>query len=205
MLWGRLWLTPTIYLYVYYVSTSWWRHQIEAYFRVTGHFCGDFTGPGEFPAQRPVTRSFGVFFDLRPNKRLSKHWWGWWFETSSSPFWRYCNVLHPLTTFSLLGLDCSKPRMDLFCCNFLYKCCEHVTFAYLHSSCRFYTHNMKLHCNLHWHLSAINQATQYHANIWHNLCYIKLAYRCKFSGSRAENKTCYISYENSETNDIKAL
>ena len=28
--------------------------------------------PGEFPAQRPVTRSFDVFFDLRPNKRLSK-------------------------------------------------------------------------------------------------------------------------------------
>ena len=28
--------------------------------------------PGEFPAQRPVTRSFGVFFDLRLNKRLSK-------------------------------------------------------------------------------------------------------------------------------------
>ena len=27
---------------------------------------------GEFPAQRPVTRSFGVFFDLRPNQRLSK-------------------------------------------------------------------------------------------------------------------------------------
>ena len=27
---------------------------------------------GEFPAQRPVTRSFEVFFDLRPNKRLSK-------------------------------------------------------------------------------------------------------------------------------------
>ena len=26
----------------------------------------------EFPAQRPVTRSFDVFFDLRLNKRLSK-------------------------------------------------------------------------------------------------------------------------------------
>ena len=24
---------------------------------------------GEFPAQRPVTQSFDVFFDLRPNKR----------------------------------------------------------------------------------------------------------------------------------------
>ena len=28
--------------------------------------------PGEFPTQRPVTRSFDVYFDLRPNKRLSK-------------------------------------------------------------------------------------------------------------------------------------
>ena len=27
-------------------------------------------------AQRPVTRSFDVFFDLRPNKRLSKQSWG---------------------------------------------------------------------------------------------------------------------------------
>ena len=27
---------------------------------------------GEFPAQRPVTRIFSVFFDLRPNKRLSE-------------------------------------------------------------------------------------------------------------------------------------
>ena len=25
--------------------------------------------PGEFPTQRPVTRSFDVYFDLRPNKR----------------------------------------------------------------------------------------------------------------------------------------
>ena len=35
---------------------------------------------GEFPSQRPATRSFGVFFDLRLNKRLSKQSWGWWFE-----------------------------------------------------------------------------------------------------------------------------
>ena len=27
---------------------------------------------GEFPPQRPVTRSFDIFFDLRLNKRLSK-------------------------------------------------------------------------------------------------------------------------------------
>ena len=38
---------------------------------------------GEFPAQRPVTRSFEVFFDLRLIKRLSKQWRGWWLETPS--------------------------------------------------------------------------------------------------------------------------
>ena len=62
-------------------------------FRVTGHLCGEFTVPGEFPARRPVTRSFDVFFDLRPNKRLNNQWWGWWFETPSSPLWRHCNGL----------------------------------------------------------------------------------------------------------------
>ena len=61
-------------------------------FRVTGPLCGEFTGPGEFPAQRPVTRSFDVFFDLHPNKRLSKQWWGWWFETQSCPLWRHRNA-----------------------------------------------------------------------------------------------------------------
>ena len=34
-------------------------------FRVTGPLRGEFPGPGEFAAQRPVTRSFDVFFDLR--------------------------------------------------------------------------------------------------------------------------------------------
>ena len=48
---------------------------------------------GEFPSQRPVKRSFDVFFDLRLNWRLRKQWWGWWFETLSRPLWRHCNVL----------------------------------------------------------------------------------------------------------------
>ena len=41
-------------------------------FRVTGHLCGEFPVPGESPTQRPVTRSFDVFFDLRLYRRLSK-------------------------------------------------------------------------------------------------------------------------------------
>ena len=61
-------------------------------FRVTGPLCGEFTGPGEFPTQRPVTRSFDVFFDLLLNKRLSKQPWGWWFETLYWSLWRHCNA-----------------------------------------------------------------------------------------------------------------
>ena len=34
-------------------------------FRVAGHLCGEFTCHRWIPAQRPVTRSFDVFFDLR--------------------------------------------------------------------------------------------------------------------------------------------
>ena len=60
-------------------------------FRVTGPLCGEFTGPCEFPAQRPVTQSFDVFFDLRLNIRLSKHTWGWWFETPPWSLWRQCH------------------------------------------------------------------------------------------------------------------
>ena len=61
-------------------------------FRIPGPLCGEFTGNGEFPAQRPVTRSFHVFFDLRLNKWMSKQSRGWWFEMPSHSLWRHCNV-----------------------------------------------------------------------------------------------------------------
>ena len=44
----------------------------DVVFRVTGPLCGELIGHREFPTQRPVTRSFDVFFDMRLNKRLSK-------------------------------------------------------------------------------------------------------------------------------------
>ena len=46
---------------------------------------------GELPSQRPVTPSFDVFLDLRPNKRLSKQSWGGWFEAQSRSSWRHSN------------------------------------------------------------------------------------------------------------------
>ena len=52
---------------------------------------GDSPVTGEFLAQRPVTRSSDVFFDMRLNIRLSKQSWGWWFETPLCSLWRHCN------------------------------------------------------------------------------------------------------------------
>ena len=80
-------------------------------FRVTGPLCGEFTGPGEFPTQRPVTWSFDVFFDLRLNKRLSKQQWGWWFETPSWSLWRQCNVF-AVVWLGLWWLACCDNQLD---------------------------------------------------------------------------------------------
>ena len=73
------------------VSKTWWRHLMETFSAWLAICAGNSPVPGEFTAQRPVTRSFDVFFDLRLNKRLSKQSWGWWFETSSCPLWRHRN------------------------------------------------------------------------------------------------------------------
>ena len=58
-------------------------------FRATGPLCGDSPVTGEFPSQRPVTRSFGVLYELI--KRLIKQSRRRWFETLSLSLWRHCN------------------------------------------------------------------------------------------------------------------
>ena len=74
------------------LSISWWRHQMETFSALLANYAGNSPVSGDFPAQRPATRSFDVFFDQRPNKRLSKQSWGWWFETHPPPLWRDSNV-----------------------------------------------------------------------------------------------------------------
>ena len=70
---------------------AWWRHQMETFSALLVICAGNSPVPGEFPTQRPVTRSFDAYFDLRPNKRLSKQSWDWCFETLSLPLWRHRN------------------------------------------------------------------------------------------------------------------
>ena len=59
----------------------------------------------EFPWQRPVTRSFDIFFLLCLNKRLNKQSWGWWLETPSRSLWRHCNG-------SMIKRACQRQRWD---------------------------------------------------------------------------------------------
>ena len=68
---------------------SQWRLQMETFSALLAICAGNSPVTGEFPTQRPVTRSFDVLFDLRLNERLSKQSWGWWFETLSRPLWRH--------------------------------------------------------------------------------------------------------------------
>ena len=82
---------------------SWWRHQMETFSALLAICAGNSLVTCELPAQRPVTRSFDVFFDLRLNKRLGKTSWGWWFETPTRPLWRRCNVLAVLLPRNLLN------------------------------------------------------------------------------------------------------
>ena len=47
---------------------------------------------GGFPSQRPVKRSFDVFFDPCLNKGLSKWSRYWWFEVPSCSLWHHYNI-----------------------------------------------------------------------------------------------------------------
>ena len=71
--------------------SAWRRHQMETFSALLAICAGNSPVTGEFPAQRPATRSFDAFFHLRLFKRLSKQSWGWWFGAPSRPLWCHCN------------------------------------------------------------------------------------------------------------------
>ena len=51
---------------------TWCRHQMETFSALLVLCAENSPVTGEFPSQKPVTRSFGVFFNLHLHKRLSK-------------------------------------------------------------------------------------------------------------------------------------
>ena len=111
------WVLHEMALEQYLISCTWRRHQMEAFSALLAICVGNSPVTGEFPAQRPVTRSFDVFFDLRLNKRLSKQSWGWWFETLSGSLWRHCNDqskhLPPAQFWGRFCLFCRGSRVSI--------------------------------------------------------------------------------------------
>ena len=61
-------------------SSVWCRHQMKTFSALLALCTGNSSVIDEFPSQRPVTRSFGVSFDLRLDKRLSKQSRRRWFK-----------------------------------------------------------------------------------------------------------------------------
>ena len=104
----------------------WWRHQMETISALLTLCAGNSPVIGEIPAQRPVTRSFDVFFDLRLNKRwvnnrddgdLRRHrahydvtvmhsrrlpWLWWW--------WRWLFVISVIIGWSCWPIRARKTR-----------------------------------------------------------------------------------------------
>ena len=107
-----------IYIYIYISSGTWWRRHMETFSALLAICAGNSPLTVEFPAQRPVTRSFDIFFDLRLNKRSSKQWWRWWFETPSRPLWRQCDdfKIWKCDTGGYVDLQYCMPQ-DCACCH----------------------------------------------------------------------------------------
>ena len=82
---------------------------------------------GGFPSQRPVTRSFDVFFNL--NKRSSKQSGRWWFETSSRSSWRHCNASNLNQSTNTNPVHYSWHALDFLDCFFFDNTISHITFT----------------------------------------------------------------------------
>ena len=69
-------------------TCSWSRHQMETHSALLALWAGNSPAIGLFSSQKPMTRSFEFFFDLRLNKRLSKRSRRRWCLKPSRSFWR---------------------------------------------------------------------------------------------------------------------
>ena len=72
------------WFYCVLMSKTWWHHQMETFSTLLA-FCA-----GISPVNSPHKGQWrgALMFSL---KRLSKQWWGWWFEMPSHSLWCHCN------------------------------------------------------------------------------------------------------------------
>ena len=129
--------------------TSWWPHQMETFSTLLALCAGNSLVTGEFPSQRPVTRSFNVFFDLCLNKRLSKHLRDRRIETPSPSLWRHCNDVpcHVVKSLKLIW-KLGTGRWNLWVSDSQLSCSE---LAYSSSSNGLQGDMRNMQPSQHWH------------------------------------------------------
>ena len=136
------------------VFFSWWRHQMETFAALVALCVGKSPVTGEFPSQRPVMRSFDVFFDLHFNKRLSKQLRRWWSDPITlTVMYLYCidgmAVCLAMAAHKYFFLSvCSHSFMLTFfnmsvgSVSWTMRISSYLNFTFKLSSCNGYDHNM---------------------------------------------------------------
>ena len=69
---------------------TWWRHQMETFPPSLALYEGNLLVTDGFPP-KASDAEFWCLFDLRLNKRFSKHSIRRWFDMPSCPLWHHCN------------------------------------------------------------------------------------------------------------------
>ena len=84
-------------------------------FHVTGHLCGECTGPRWIPHTKASDAELWCFlwFYLHPNIRLSKQSRGWCFKTPSRPLWRHRNDYKAIQKKSISFLKSKLEHIDI--------------------------------------------------------------------------------------------
>ena len=101
-------LCNSLLIFIESACLPWWRHQMETFSALLAIYAGNSPVPGEFPAQRPVTRSFDIF--------LIWVWMNWWVnKREAGDLRRHC--AHYDTTvmpklFFLSHINTLRPRQD---------------------------------------------------------------------------------------------
>ena len=94
----EIWRYRFLCFVLFWFYRSWWRHQMDTFSALLVLCVGNPSVNVGFPSQRPETRRFDVFFELRLNKRLGKQSRRWWFQTPSRSLWRHSYAIDQYKT-----------------------------------------------------------------------------------------------------------
>ena len=94
---------PSVKNIIGWIVFAWWRHQLETFSASLALCERNPPVAGGFSSNRPVTRSFDIFFGVRLDRRLRKQSRCRWFEMPWCSLWRHCNDLFKFDNITSAG------------------------------------------------------------------------------------------------------